>query len=96
VAHVITSKYADNAALYRFERMLARDGVDIARSTMCGRKRAALDMLASPVRRMEARIRNRGVIHTDDASVPVPDKGRGRARSSARVDRMQGLLGLQQ
>jgi len=81
VAHVITSKYADHAPLYRLERMLARHGVDIARSTMCGWMRAAADLLAPLVRRMEEHVRSSRVIHTDDTPVPVQEKGRGRTKA---------------
>src|SRR5690606_32382298 len=57
VAHVITSKYCDHAPLYRQEAMLARHGVDIARSTMCGWMKAAADLVAPLVELMAQRIR---------------------------------------
>lgn len=81
VAHVITSKYADHAPLYRLERMLARHGVDLARSTMCGWMRASAGLLTPLVRVMEQKIRQSRVIHTDDTPVPVQDQGRGRTKT---------------
>lgn len=83
VAHVITSKYADHQPLYRLEGMLARHGVRIARSTMCGWMKAAADLLAPLVQLMATRIRGpqAKVIHTDDTPVPVLDPGRGKTRT---------------
>lgn len=81
VAHVITGKYADHQPLYRQERMLARHGVDLGRSTMCGWMRAAADLTAPLVRLMAERVRASKVIHTDDTPVPVQAKGRGRTKT---------------
>ncbi|MFA7236305.1 MAG: IS66 family transposase [Phycisphaeraceae bacterium] len=81
VAHVITSKYCDHQPLYRLEGMLARHGVSIARSTMCGWMKAAADLLTPLVQLMAARIRGSKVIHTDDTPMPVQDKGRGKTKT---------------
>lgn len=81
VAHVITSKYGDHLPLYRQEAMLARHGVDIARSTMCGWMQASADLLAPLVQLMARRIRGSKVIHTDDTPVPVQDPGRGKTKT---------------
>jgi len=83
VAHVAVSKYADHAPLYRLEGMLARHGVQIARSTMCGWMKAAADLLAPLVKLMGQHIRGRGskVIHTDDTPVPVLCPGKGKTRT---------------
>jgi transposase len=35
LAHVIVSKFCDHLPLYRYERMLARFGVNLSRSTLC-------------------------------------------------------------
>jgi transposase len=75
VAHVITGKYADHQPLYRQEQMLARHGVDIRRSTMCGWMKAAGDLLRPLVDLMGQRIRQSKVIHTDDTPVPVHSPG---------------------
>ena len=81
VAHVITSKYADHAPLYRQEAMLARHGVEIARSTMCGWMKAASDLLAPLVVLMAMKVRASRVIHTDDTPVPVQSPGEGKTRT---------------
>jgi transposase len=36
LAHVILSKYLDHLPLYRLERILGRDGLDLSRTTLCG------------------------------------------------------------
>lgn len=81
VAHVITSKYADHQPLYRQESMLARHGVEIARSTMCGWMKAAADLLAPLVALMATCVRSSRVIHTDDTPVPVQDPGSGKTKT---------------
>jgi transposase len=81
VAHVATSKYADHAPLYRLEGMLARHGVEIARSTMCGWMKAAADLLAPLVKVMAQHIRESKVIHTDDTPVPVLCPGKGQTKT---------------
>ncbi len=81
VAHVITSKYADHQPLYRLEGMLARHGVDLARSTMCGWMKGAADLAAPLVALMASRIRQSTVLHTDDTPVPVQDPGRGQTKT---------------
>jgi transposase len=81
VAHVITSKYLDHQPLYRQEPMLARHGVEISRSTMCGWMKAAADLLDPLVKLMARRIRQSKVIHTDDTPVPVQQKGRGQTKT---------------
>ena len=81
VSHVITSKYCDHLPLYRQEAMLARHGVDVARSTMCGWMKAAADLLTPLARLMAKRIRQSKVIHTDDTPVPVQAPGRGKTKT---------------
>jgi transposase len=46
LAHLITSKYADHLPLYRLEKIVARSGVSLARSTLCDWMKAAVDLLA--------------------------------------------------
>jgi hypothetical protein len=89
---VITSKYCDHAPLYRQESMLARHGVDIARSTMCGWMQAAADLLAPLVLLMAHRIRRSKVIHTDDTPVPVQQKS-GQKTGKMKTGRLWVYLG---
>ncbi len=81
VAHVITSKHCDHLPLYRQERIFARHGVQIARSTMCSWLRESAKLLTPLHTLMCERIRQSKVIHTDDTPLPVQEKGRGRTKT---------------
>lgn len=81
VAQVITSKYCDHLPLYRLESILARHGVDLARSTMCGWMKTAGDLLTPLAKLMAERIRGSKVVHTDDTPIDVQQKGRGKTKT---------------
>jgi transposase len=69
LAHVITEKYADHIPLYRQERRLARQGIEITRSTLCDWMGGAARMLEPLYDLMKTLILLCGTIHTDDTSV---------------------------
>jgi transposase len=81
LAYVITSKLGDHLPLYRLERIFARQGVEVARSTMCGWEFAAGDLAGALVKVMAARVRLSEVIWTDDTRVPIQAPGTGKCRS---------------
>lgn len=81
LAHVIVSKYADHLPLHRQERILARHGIDISRSTLCGWTRQCAEALKPLYERMIARLRMSKVIHTDDTPVKVQDRELDRTRT---------------
>jgi transposase len=81
LAYVITSKLGDHLPLYRLEHIFARQGVHIARSTMCAWLQAAADLVRPLVRLMTERVRRSKSIHTDETRVPIPEPGTGRCRS---------------
>lgn len=81
LAHVIVSKYADHLPLHRQERILARCGIDLSRSTMCGWARQCAEVLRPLHRRMIERLRLSKVIHTDDTPVKVQDRELDRTRT---------------
>jgi transposase len=76
LAHVITEKDADHIPLYRQERRLARQGVEITRSTLCDWMGAAAKVLEPLYELMKTLILLCGTIHTDDTSVKVRDSER--------------------
>lgn len=80
LAHVITSKLGDHLPLYRLEKIYARHGVHIARSTMCAWMRAAGELVVPLVELMTGRVRNSRVIHTDDTTVPIQSPGAKQCR----------------
>jgi transposase len=76
LAHVITEKYADHIPLYRQERRLARQGVELSRSTLCDWMAAAAKVLEPLYDLMKSLILLGGTIHTDDTPVNVRDSER--------------------
>ena len=74
LAYVITSKLADHLPLYRLENIFDRQGVDIARSTMCAWMLAAGELVKPLIDLMNARVKQSKVIHTDETRVPVQDQ----------------------
>src|SRR6516165_760120 len=76
LAHVVTEKYADHIPLYRQERRLARQGVELTRSTLCDWMGGAAKMLEPLYDLMKTLVLLCGVIHTDDTPVKVRDSER--------------------
>jgi hypothetical protein len=80
LAYVVTSKLGDHLPLYRLEQIFARQGVEIARSTMCAWMRAAGELVRPLVELMAERIRQSRAIHTDDTPVPIQSPGAKQCR----------------
>ncbi|MCC6493621.1 MAG: IS66 family transposase, partial [Pirellulales bacterium] len=80
LAYVVTSKLGDHLPLYRLERIFERNGVHVARSTMCAWMAAAGESVKPLVELMVARVRKSRVIHTDDTPVPIQSPGAKQCR----------------
>jgi len=80
LAQVATSKYCDHLPLHRLERIFARHGVELSRSTMCGWMAATAELLTPLWQLMVQRVRGSPVIWTDDTPVPVLDPPRGETK----------------
>jgi transposase len=80
LAYVIVNKYDDHLPLYRQERILQRQGVTLARSTLCDWMADAAALLRPLFEEMVRRVRRSLVIHTDDTRLPVLDPTRGQTR----------------
>lgn len=89
LAHVIVSKFDDHLPTYRQQEIFARQGVHIARQTMCGWIGEAADLLAPLVLLMRRRVLLSKKIHTDDTPVPVLDP----TREHTREGRLWAYLG---
>jgi transposase len=76
LAHVITSKYSDHLPLHRQEAMLARQGVELARSTLADWMAASAELLKPLYQLMLAEVLKSRVVQTDETRVPVLDPGR--------------------
>lgn len=82
LAHVLVSKYADHIPLHRQAGIYAREGVELADSTLAdwvGASHALLDPLVSALR---AHVFAARKLHTDDTPVPVLMPGSGKTRQA--------------
>ncbi|HTK76790.1 MAG TPA: IS66 family transposase [Gemmataceae bacterium] len=76
LAHVIMSKYSDHLPLHRQEAMLARQGVELSRSTLADWMAAAANVLKPLYKLMLTQVLLGRVVQTDETRVPVLDPGR--------------------
>lgn len=79
LARVLVSKYGDHLPLHRQEGIFKREGLVLARSTLCGFVQGAVRLLAHVVEAMwlDAK-QNSPLILTDAAGVLIRDKGQCR------------------
>jgi len=82
LAHVAVSKFADHAPLYRQEGMLARSGIDLSRSTMCGWMLGCAQLLEALVELTRRDVLASKVIQSDDTTVPTLGLVKGRAKDA--------------
>jgi transposase len=80
LAEVIVSKFAEHLPLYRQQDILARNGVFIARSTLCGWLAQAAELLRPLVALMKSEVLQSDVIQADETPVPVLDPTRDSTR----------------
>jgi transposase len=80
LAHVVVNKYADHLPLYRQEAMLARQGVDLARSTLCDWMRRCAELVSPLYELMKEQVLASHVVQTDDTPVAVLDPDLPRTR----------------
>jgi transposase len=78
LAHVAVSKFADHARLHRQEGMIARSGLDLSRSTMCGWMLGCAALLDPLVALMRRDVLASKVIQSDDTTVPKLGLVKGR------------------
>ena len=95
VAHVLVTKYADHAPLYRQAQMLARQGISIDRSTLAFWVGYAAAELKPLWRLLRDQLLASTKLFVDETTAPVLDPGRGRTKTGyfwviARDDRPWG------
>ena len=95
VASVLVDKYADHCPLYRQAQIMARQGLNLDRSTLASWVGHAACELEPVYRRLKDILLASGKIAVDETKVPVLDPGRGRTKagyfwSIARDDRPWG------
>jgi len=81
LAYVIVSKYSDHLPLHRLEHILARHGIELARSTLCDWMAQCAEVLRPLYELMVQRVLQSKVIHTDDTPVDVLDRSRTQTRT---------------
>lgn len=74
IAHVLTSKFADHLPLHRQEKIYARSGVSLARSTMCNWVEESTSLLKYIVEAMAKDSKNAHCIAIDATGVLVQAK----------------------
>jgi transposase len=95
VADVLVAKYADHLPLYRQSQMLAREGVNISRSTLANWVGFAAHEREPLHRRLVTILKASLKLFADETRCPVLDPGRGRTKTGylwaiARDDRPWG------
>jgi transposase len=95
VAHVVVSKHADHLPLYRQSQILARQGVEIERSTLADWVGAAAAELQPLYDHMVRELKASPKLFCDETPCPVLDPGRGQTKTGymwvlARDDRPWG------
>lgn len=80
LAHVVVSKYADHLPLYRQERIFARHGLDLPRSTLVGFVAQTASALEPIVLELKRQVVKTDYLQTDDTSVVILDSGVGDGR----------------
>src|SRR4051812_42148103 len=95
VAHVLVARYAGHLPLYRQAQMMARQGVDLDRSTLSFWMGYAAAEVAPVVARLREMLLQSTRLFADETVVPVLDPGRGRTKQGyfwaiARDDRPWG------
>jgi transposase len=81
IAHVLTAKYCDHLPLYRQSEIYAREGIDLARSTMADWVGKASAQLAPLITALRSHVFAGDRLHGDDTPVPVLEPGRGKTKT---------------
>jgi transposase len=80
VAQVLVARYADHLPLYRQAQILARQGVEVDRSTLAFWVGYAAAEVAPVVARLREILMSSARVFADETTVPVLDPGRGRTK----------------
>lgn len=95
VAQVLVNKYADHLPLYRQAQIIARQGIDLDRSTLADWVGRAAFELQPLFERLAEHLKSSRKLFMDETPVPVLDPGRGKTKTGylwalARDDRPWG------
>lgn len=90
LAHVLVSKYRDHLPLYRQRAMFARDGVEIAKSTLVDWVRQGADLLSPVADAIHEQAIGSHVLQCDDTGLRVLDEDH---EGGSKKGHMWGLVG---
>jgi transposase len=80
LAFVLTAKYCDHLPLYRLENIFARQGLEIARSTLCGWIASVYELLTPIFDELRRSVLSSRVLHGDDTPVLCLENSLGGGR----------------
>ncbi len=81
VANVVVSKYLDGLPLYRQSAILAREGIEIERATLCDWVGHVAWWLAPLAQLIGAHVMAAPIIHTDDTPIALLAPGNGKTKT---------------
>ena len=81
IAHVLTAKYCDHLPLYRQSEIYAREGVELARSTMADWVGKASVLMEPLIEALSDHVFAGDRLHGDDTPVPVLSPGKGKTKT---------------
>lgn len=81
LAHVLVGNYCDHLPLHRQSAIYAREGVDLARSTLAEWVGECAELLAPLTKAIRRHALAGNTLHADDTPVPVLEPGRGSPRT---------------
>lgn len=82
LAHVLVSKYCDHLPLYRQSAIYAREGVELARSTLADWVGESSDLLQPLIDAIRRHVLASDKLHADDTPVPMLAPGNGKTRTA--------------
>lgn len=82
LAHVLVAKYCDHIPLYRQSDMYAREGVELARSTLADWVGESARLLAPLVQAIRSHVLGAEKLHADDTPVPMLAPGQGKTQTA--------------
>lgn len=82
LSYIIVSKFADHLPLYRQNGIFAREGVDIPRATLTSWTLQTYEAIQPLGGALKMAVLESDVIFTDDSTIPLQVKGRGKVQKA--------------
>jgi len=82
LAHVLVSKYADGLPLNRQQKIFARHGIDLSRTTLCDWNLGSTEKLAVLMPALKTHVLAAQVLFADDTTLKLVEEGRRTTRTA--------------